>query len=89
MYAWIWRKLPGGLTGKLLSSLVLIAGISALLWFYAFPLLAPVLPFNQVTIPEEQQEENAPGEDPGRVPSYDPSDYELEESPSESGGTGD
>ncbi|CAM3320881.1 hypothetical protein [Stackebrandtia soli] len=80
MYSWIWRKLPFGVPGKIVGSLVLLGGVVALLWYFAFPALDPLMPFNNGTVGETEDE---PGEDPGRVPSYDPDDYELEESPSE------
>ncbi len=50
MYGWIWRHLPGGLPGKLLGSLVLVAGVAALLFFVVFPWLEPKLPFSDVTV---------------------------------------
>lgn len=53
MYVWIWRHLPGGLPGKLLGSLVLVAAAVALLFFVVFPWAEPRLPFNQVTVPQE------------------------------------
>jgi hypothetical protein len=53
MYVWIWRHLPGGRPGKLLGSLVLLAGALALLFFVVFPWVEPRLPFNQVTVPHE------------------------------------
>ena len=53
MYTWIWRHLPGGLPGKLLGTLVLLAGAVALLFFVVFPWAEPRLPFNQVTVPQE------------------------------------
>ncbi|SCE69000.1 hypothetical protein GA0074695_0335 [Micromonospora viridifaciens] len=51
MYAWIWRKLPFGLVGKLIGSLLLTAAAVALLWFVVFPWAEPLLPFfdSQVT----------------------------------------
>lgn len=67
MYAWIWRKLPFGLYGKLTGSLLLIAGAVALLWFFAFPWAQPLLPFDDVqvgTTGEQgpaQQDPGAPG----------------------------
>lgn len=85
MYAWIWGKLPFGLAGKLVGSLLLVVGVSAMLWFWVFPQLAPLLPFGQINISDTEGTEPG-GEDEGddpRVPSYDPSDFELEESPSE------
>lgn len=53
MYVWIWRHLPGGIAGKLLGTLVLLAGALALLFFVVFPWAEPRLPFNQVTVPQE------------------------------------
>lgn len=50
MYAWIWRVLPGGLPGKLLGSLVLVAAVTALLWFVVFPWAEPLLPIDDVTV---------------------------------------
>jgi hypothetical protein len=50
VYTWIWRVLPGGLPGKLVGSLVLLAGVSALLLFIVFPWVEPMLPFNDITV---------------------------------------
>ncbi|GIG57893.1 hypothetical protein Lfu02_22650 [Longispora fulva] len=52
MYAWIWRKLPFGLAGKLIGSALLIAGIAALLWYVIYPAIDPLLPFNDGQITE-------------------------------------
>jgi hypothetical protein len=61
MYVWIWRHLPGGLPGKLLGTLVLLAGVFALLFFVVFPWAEPRLPFNQVTVPHESPAAPASG----------------------------
>jgi hypothetical protein len=50
MYSWIWRNLPGGLPGRLIGSLLLVAGVVALLWFVVFPWAEPILPFGDVTV---------------------------------------
>lgn len=50
MYSFIWRVLPGGLPGKIIGSLVLLAAVAALLWFVVFPWLDPLLPFGDVTV---------------------------------------
>jgi hypothetical protein len=50
MYAWIWRKLPGGWPGKLVGSLALLAVAVAFLFTVVFPWAGPRLPFNHVTI---------------------------------------
>ena len=50
MYGWIWRTLPGGLPGKLLGSLVLLAAAVAVLFLYVLPAVEPLLPFSDVTV---------------------------------------
>ena len=50
MYGWIWRKLPLGVAGKLIGSLLLLVGVVALLWYVVFPKLDPILPFNDVQV---------------------------------------
>ena len=51
MYAWIWRKLPFGLPGKIIGSLALALGAAALLWYVVFPRIEPVLlPFDDVQV---------------------------------------
>lgn len=50
MYSLIWRILPGGIIGKLIGTLVLLAAVVALLWFVVFPALEPLLPFSSVTV---------------------------------------
>lgn len=68
MYAWIWRRLPFGLPGKLIGSLLLLAGAVALLWYVVFPWAEPWLPpYDDVQVTEDGQ---IPGEGPG-VPGGD------------------
>jgi len=50
VYTWIWRKLPGGIAGKLAGSLVLIVAVVAVLFLVIFPWAGPKLPFNHVTV---------------------------------------
>ena len=50
MYAWIWRRLPGGTRGKALLAAALVLAVVALLLFVVFPWVEPHLPFNQVTV---------------------------------------
>lgn len=50
MYGWIWRKLPFGIPGKIIGSLVLIVGAGLLLWYVVFPAVDPILPFNDVQV---------------------------------------
>ncbi|HET6816968.1 MAG TPA: hypothetical protein VFH66_07070 [Mycobacteriales bacterium] len=50
MYVWIWRRLPGGIPGKLAGSLVLLAAALALLFFLVFPWAERRLPFQDITV---------------------------------------
>jgi hypothetical protein len=50
VYVWIWRRLPGGIPGKLLGCLILLAGVLALLFYLVFPWAEKRLPFNDVTV---------------------------------------
>ena len=50
MYAWIWRRLPFGIVGKLVGSTVLVLAAGVVLWFLAFPVLEPLLPFDDVQV---------------------------------------
>jgi hypothetical protein len=61
MYAWIWRKLPFGLVGKLAGSVVLVTAMGALLWFVVFPWATPLLPFDDVQVGDTTGQESAPG----------------------------
>lgn len=51
MYGWIWRSMPFGPWGKLLGSLALLASVVILLWFVLFPIIEPIMPFNNVQMP--------------------------------------
>ena len=66
MYAWIWRKLPFGLWGKLTGSLALVAATGALLWYVIFPWATPLLPFDDVQVGADTQQGPAQ-EDPNAV----------------------
>lgn len=77
MYAWIWRKLPFGLAGKLVGSVLLAAATVALLWFVVFPWAEPLLPFDDVQV---TQDSGVPSDDPGdelTVPSVSPTEEEI------------
>ncbi|MCX4469130.1 hypothetical protein OOK41_02165 [Micromonospora sp. NBC_01655] len=62
MYGWIWRRLPLGLPGKLVGSLLLATATVALLWYVVFPWAEPLLPFDDVQV---TQDSGVPGGDPG------------------------
>ena len=63
MYVWIWRKLPGGTPGKLAGSLVILAGVVALLLLVVFPWAEPRLPFNNVNV-DQPSTQNGPAVSP-------------------------
>ncbi|GGK94783.1 hypothetical protein [Mangrovihabitans endophyticus] len=69
MYAWIWRKLPFGLYGKLAGSLVLLTVIGALLWYVVFPWATPLLPFDDVQVGTGTEQGGGPGGADGVHPS--------------------
>lgn len=64
MYGLIWRTLPGGLAGKLVGCLVLLAAALALLFGYAFPAIEPLLPFSDVTVGTGQAPASVPAASP-------------------------
>ncbi|MFI7512953.1 hypothetical protein ACIBVK_05585 [Micromonospora echinofusca] len=53
MYGWIWRKLPFGLPGKLVGSLLIASAMVALLWYVVFPWAEPLLPFDDVQVTQD------------------------------------
>jgi hypothetical protein len=64
VYGWIWRRLPGPLWARILTSVTLAAGAVALLWFLAFPWAEPLLPFDDVQVGNgTAPSEIVPGED--------------------------
>jgi len=60
MYAWIWRKLPFGLPGKITGSIVLIATVGVLLWYVVFPWATPLLPFDDVQVGTGTEQQGDP-----------------------------
>ncbi|GAA2680808.1 MULTISPECIES: hypothetical protein [Actinoplanes] len=77
MYAWIWRKLPGGLWSRLTMSIVMLAAVGSLLWYVIFPWATPLLPFDDVQVGDTGQIDpnsvNPNSEvSPGTVPSAGP-----------------
>jgi hypothetical protein len=71
MYSWIWRHLPFGLPGRIVTSLLIVGSLGALLWYQVFPNIEQYMPFTdgQVTGTEGQ----VPGGDTVIVPSGGPS----------------
>jgi hypothetical protein len=73
MYAYIWRKLPFGLPGKLTGSIVLISAIGILLWYVVFPWATPLLPFDDVQVGTTTGQQDGPAQpDPNVISSDDP-----------------
>jgi hypothetical protein len=52
MYAWIWRHLPGPLSVRLATALVLVAAVVLALFTMVFPWAEHTLPFLHVTVDE-------------------------------------
>ncbi len=78
MYAWIWRRLPFGLWGKLTGSLMMFGVIVALLWFYVFPWAEPILPFDDVQVGDPAGDYSDIYEPTtGPSPTGDPSDHDI------------
>ena len=50
MYGWIFRRLPGPLWLRIVTSLVLLAGVLVLMVQFLFPWMALVSPFTDSTI---------------------------------------
>lgn len=50
MYAWIWRRLPGGNGTKTLTAAVAVVALLALLFLVVFPWLTVALSIDQVTV---------------------------------------
>jgi Fe2+ transport system protein B len=50
MYGWIWRHLPGNAWVRSVLSLVLVLAVVYLLFQVVFPWAEPLLPFNNVTV---------------------------------------
>ena len=61
MYAWIWRRLPFGLPGRLTGSVLLATAAIALLWYVVFPWAEPLLPFDDVQVTQESGTLEGPG----------------------------
>jgi hypothetical protein len=50
VYGWIWRRFPFGVPGRIAGMLMLATAVAGLLWFYVFPAVDPLLPFNDVRV---------------------------------------
>ena len=52
MYGWLWRVLPGPVWVRLLLLLLLLAAVVAACFTWIFPAVAPLMPFNDITVDE-------------------------------------
>lgn len=52
IYGFVWRHLPGPLPLKVVIALIMIVAIIAALFTWVFPQLAPLMPFNDITVEE-------------------------------------
>lgn len=50
IYAAIWRALPGPLVVRVLLALLLVLAVVAFCFLWLFPLIAPLMPFNDNTV---------------------------------------
>ncbi len=49
-YGWLWQMLPGPRPLKVTLVTVLILAVIAVLFTWVFPLIAPLMPFNDTTV---------------------------------------
>ncbi len=52
IYGTLWRILPGRTAVKVIEAVLLFAVVVAVLFTWVFPLLAPLMPFNDTTVGE-------------------------------------
>lgn len=69
MYAALWRRIPGGLPGKIAGMVGLAFGVLALLFFVVFPVVERNLPWNEVTVDHPTVSTPAPTAAPTVAPS--------------------
>lgn len=50
MYAALWRVLPGPAWFRVVALLVAFVAITLVLFLYVFPVVEPMLPFDQITL---------------------------------------
>jgi hypothetical protein len=50
VYEWMWRHLPGPWAVRALICLVLFVAAVLVLFHWVFPVLAPLMPFNDGTV---------------------------------------
>jgi hypothetical protein len=50
MYGWLWRHLPGPTAARVGILVVLAAAVVAVCFLWVFPAIAPLMPFNDITV---------------------------------------
>lgn len=70
MYAWIWRRLPGGWQARTATALVLVLALSAVLWYLVFPWVEPKVQFDHGVVGGDP---TVPAGTPAGTPSGAPS----------------
>jgi hypothetical protein len=50
MYRWLWRALPGPTWVRVAICVALVAAVVAVCFTWAFPTIAPHVPFNEITV---------------------------------------
>ncbi|MBU4188159.1 MAG: hypothetical protein L6256_07950 [Propionicimonas sp.] len=49
-YGWLWRVLPGPKALKVVQVALLLVAVVAVLFTWVFPVIAPLMPFNDTTV---------------------------------------
>ncbi len=49
-YGWLWRVLPGPKALKVVQVALLLIAVVAVLFTWVFPVIAPLMPFNETTV---------------------------------------
>jgi hypothetical protein len=50
MYAWVWRVLPGPAWVRVVILLIVALAIVSICFNWLFPAIAPLMPFNDITV---------------------------------------
>jgi len=54
MYGWLWRHLPGPTWFRAVLALAAAVAVAVLCFTTVYPAIAPLMPFNDTTVGEEQ-----------------------------------
>jgi hypothetical protein len=72
VFSWIWRHLPFGLTGRIVGSLLIVAGLAALMWYQVFPNIEQYMPFTDGQVTSDTGGAGADSVDPTGGPTSGP-----------------